>query len=281
MWVQLTLPPAFGSAYVGETFACTICANNEVRKVNNDDSSPTITDVGIGAEMQTPTTTVSLTLDPPNVDDEGVLSPGQTLQKIVRFDLKEPGNHVLVITVTYTETVAGGADGGSGGGGDQERVRTFRKLYQFLAQQSLAVRTKTVEMSVEGGSGDGKARASSRYLLEAQLENVSEDLMTLEVCHTPSIKFHFHPAPFISPPPKTMKEINGETDNRPHSPCPLEIHIIKLGRPTPIPIYIYILRKHPTTDPQPARGVASRFPDRESREKKRRQTRQRQRRRRD
>jgi hypothetical protein len=32
------------------------------------------------------------------------LEPGQSLQKIVSFELKEEGSHVLAVTVTYSET---------------------------------------------------------------------------------------------------------------------------------------------------------------------------------
>lgn len=97
--------------------------------------------------------------------------PGDSLQRILRFELKEEGNHVLAVTVTYTETALGEGKTASG------RVRTFRKLYQFVAQQLLSVRTKAGEMSQRDGS--------SRYLLEAQLENMGESAVCLEVRRVP------------------------------------------------------------------------------------------------
>jgi hypothetical protein len=93
-------------------------------------------------------------------------APGESLQRILRFELKEEGNHVLAVTVTYTETALG--EGKASGG----RVRTFRKLYQFVAQQLLSVRTKAGELSQKDGM--------SRYLLEAQLENMGEAAVCLE-----------------------------------------------------------------------------------------------------
>ena len=33
---SLSLPPAFGSTYVGETFACALCVNNELRGLVSD-----------------------------------------------------------------------------------------------------------------------------------------------------------------------------------------------------------------------------------------------------
>jgi hypothetical protein len=172
------LPPTFGSAYVGETFACTLSANNELP----EDTSRVITSVRIVAEMQTPSQVSSLDLDPPtdNAVRDG-LQKGDSLQKIVRFDLKEEGNHILAVSVSYTETIMGTDSQAASG-----RVRTFRKLYQFVAQPCLSVRTKSSELAsleVENKSLGpyGKTRLV-RYSLEAQLENVGEGAVVIKVC---------------------------------------------------------------------------------------------------
>jgi hypothetical protein len=170
--------------------------------------------VRIEAEMKTPNSTAvtKLDLSPDTTDtttpaDEhgkagGVdLEPGRTLQRIVNFDLKEEGNHVLGVTVSYYE-----ATDTSG------RTRTFRKLYQFICKPSLIVRTKasplapavtkvasaggsppspppegTDEVSAAAGehkaTGEGNeaaGRKRRRWVLEAQLENCSEDTTELE-----------------------------------------------------------------------------------------------------
>ncbi|KAF2266684.1 hypothetical protein CC78DRAFT_122862 [Lojkania enalia] len=164
----LNLPEAFGSAYVGETFSCTLCANNEL---DPSDTSRTISGVRIQGEMQTPSTPVGapLELAGPEGGNEEQASPGpgESLQKILRFELKEEGNHVLAVTVTYTETTLAGEGKAASG-----RVRTFRKLYQFVAQQLLSVRTKAGELSRKAGT--------SRFLLEAQLENLGESAVSFE-----------------------------------------------------------------------------------------------------
>jgi hypothetical protein len=164
----LNLPEAFGSAYVGETFSCTLCANNELVP---SDSTRSVNGVRIQGDMQTPSNPTGSPLDLTGADGEldGAVSPapGESLQRILRFELKEEGNHVLAVTVTYTETALG--EGRASGG----RVRTFRKLYQFVAQQLLSVRTKAGELSKKDGM--------SRYLLEAQLENMGEAAVCLEV----------------------------------------------------------------------------------------------------
>jgi hypothetical protein len=121
--------------------------------------------------MQTPSNPSGSPLDLAGANGEvdGAVSPspGESLQRILRFELKEEGNHVLAVTVTYTETALG--EGKASGG----RVRTFRKLYQFVAQQLLSVRTKAGDLSQKDGM--------SRYLLEAQLENMGEAAVSLEV----------------------------------------------------------------------------------------------------
>lgn len=162
--MQLTLPPAFGNAYIGETFSCCLSANNE--------TTSTISGVQVSAEMQTPSLTLNLDLsgdERPNVD----LEAGMSTQKIVKYDLKEEGNHILAVTVIYTEppkqVLAVGGDGNEEEERPLRRVRTFRKLYQFIAQQCLTVRTKTG--SLPGG----------RAILEAQLENMGDGPISLEV----------------------------------------------------------------------------------------------------
>lgn len=159
--------------------------------------------------MKTPNSTAvtKLDLSPNNTaapaapaDDQakpgGVdLEPGRTLQRIVNFDLKEEGNHVLGVTVSYYE-----ATDTSG------RTRTFRKLYQFICKPSLIVRTKASPLAPamlkpsagaspptpppesvgEEVPAEGKemarweGRKRRRWVLEAQLENCSEDTTELE-----------------------------------------------------------------------------------------------------
>lgn len=132
--------------------------------------------------MQTPSQVATLALEPTgdNAQIDG-LQKGQSLQKIVRFDLKEEGNHILAVSVSYTETQMG-TDTHTATSG---RVRTFRKLYQFVAQPCLSVRTKASELaSVEVNNKAlgpyGKARLL-RFALEAQLENVGDDTVVVEV----------------------------------------------------------------------------------------------------
>jgi len=187
----LTLPPAFGAAYVGENFSCTLCANNELDP--RPDGGNVVTSVHISAEIVTPSLTVPLDLttavgaDADHTELGSLLEPGKSLQRIVRHDLKEEGNHVLAVTVTYTEPYESpNKEQQEGPGTGGTRVRTFRKLYQFIAQQCLAVRTKSGDLpplAATDETGATKARLM-RYVLEAQLENMGEVPICLEVCST-------------------------------------------------------------------------------------------------
>lgn len=119
----------------------------------------------IEAEMKTPGmgAVQRLELGPPNGQSEADLESGDTLQKVVSFDLKEEGNHVLAVTVSYYEATE-----------TSGRTRTFRKLYQFICKASLIVRTKVGLLKADDTQGNG------RWVLEAQLENCSEDVVQLE-----------------------------------------------------------------------------------------------------
>ncbi|KAG6008212.1 hypothetical protein E4U21_004811 [Claviceps maximensis] len=176
----LNLPASFGSAYVGETFSCTLCANNDLalpESSSSSSSSPSppsksIRHVRIDAEMKTPGpggAPHKISLGPSH--DEGVdLAPGETLQRLVNFDLKEEGNHVLAVTVSYYEATE-----------TSGRTRTFRKLYQFICKAGLIVRTKVGVLPSPTSTADGSGSGSSRkWVLEAQLENSSDDTMQLD-----------------------------------------------------------------------------------------------------
>lgn len=175
----LTLPQTFGSAYVGETFSCTLCANNELPLGGVAGVQKQINNVRIEAEMKIPSSSapVPLTLGPtPSNSDEkaetqnsqtvnaGVtLKDGESLQRIISFELREEGSHVLAVTVSYSETTS-----------TSGRVRTFRKLYQFVSKGCMIVRTKSGLLPT--GSKDGR----KRWALEAQLENAGDEGITLE-----------------------------------------------------------------------------------------------------
>ncbi|EPE36880.1 hypothetical protein GLAREA_09043 [Glarea lozoyensis ATCC 20868] len=163
----LTLPPSFGSAYVGETFSCTLCANNEIPAST---ASKTISSIRIEAEMKIPSQKLpiplvlgpdtSTTPDQTHNNPVADLPPSSSHQRIVSYPLKEEGSHVLAVTVTYHESTP-----------TSGRVRTFRKLYQFTSKGCMVVRTKT---------GPLPSSSLRKWALEAQLENVGEETIVLD-----------------------------------------------------------------------------------------------------
>ena len=136
--------------------------------------------------MQAPTQNLPLDLSSTLDESTGSdLDSGGSLQKLVRFDLKEEGNHVLAVSVTYTELRP------DNDGELKERTRTFRKLYQFVAAPCLSVRTKVSDFPLRGiESGH---RSKSKHLLvaiEAQLENMADGPITLkEITFSPKKSF--------------------------------------------------------------------------------------------
>lgn len=181
---NLSLPPSFGSAYVGENFACSLCANNELPTTSPPSKS--VSNIKILAEMQTPSSSIPLTLSAPPMDDStDAHSPSPTLQHIITFPLKEEGTHILAASVSYTETIlTPGPDPSSAPIPTSSRTRSFRKLYQFPTVPCLSVRTKATELpslSVPDKSGGPYGRMQLlRYTLEAQLENVSDGTIVLD-----------------------------------------------------------------------------------------------------
>ncbi|KAF5869326.1 putative duf974 domain-containing protein [Botrytis fragariae] len=201
----LTLPPAFGSAYVGETFSCTLCANNELPPpvsqpaqthtspdiATSPNTTKIISNITLTAEMKIPSTPtpILLPLSGPESSPQVSTTSGEetseaeiisqsSLQKVLHFDLKEEGSHVLAVTVTYTESSPS----------SPPRTRTFRKLYQFICKGCLVVRTKIGPLPFPKSTSLNTS-ASKKYALEAQLENITEDNpITLTLVHLTTTK---------------------------------------------------------------------------------------------
>lgn len=180
---QLTLPQAFGSVYVGETFSCTLSANNDL----DPEAEKMVMSIKIAAEMQTPSVKIPLDLLPSDAENSPTLvHPGEPLKKTVRFEVREEGNHILAVTLSYSETTTSSDNARSSG-----RVRSFRKLYQFITQPCLSVRTKVSEISLSSSAAEKlKSSTPLRFALEAQLENMADGPITLEkVALTPKSPF--------------------------------------------------------------------------------------------
>lgn len=125
--------------------------------------------------MQAPSGTTTLEVSP--VDPEAAkVNPGESMQKVVRFELREEGNHTLAVNLSYSETTVSKDQSASSG-----RVRTFRKLYQFVARPCLGVRTKV--SNLQTADSDNTQSQAARYALEAQVENLADETITLETAN--------------------------------------------------------------------------------------------------
>ena len=162
---------------MGEVFAATLCANNEHRPQDRAAGETgkkavvRVRDVRVAAEILGPGSGaagggVPLELVGGEGERDGhELGEGETVQRVLKLSLREEGPHTLGVTVSYAEVE---------GEGGRSVVRTFRKLYQFVAMPLLGVRTKAGD--VPKGK-DGRVR----YAVEAQLENVGDRIVVLEV----------------------------------------------------------------------------------------------------
>ena len=126
-----------------------------------------MSNVKLAADMQSPSGTIGLDLLPDS-STSGILNPGQPIQKNVRFDLREEGSHTLAVNVSYSETTISKDQAASSG-----RVRSFRKLYQFVARPCLNVRTKVSTFAAE-------ANNATTFALEAQIDNLADDSIVLK-----------------------------------------------------------------------------------------------------
>ncbi|KAI4230870.1 MAG: hypothetical protein LQ349_005971, partial [Xanthoria aureola] len=146
-----------------------------------------VSSIQMTAEMQAPTQTVLLELAAADEEkDHSDFHAGESLQRIVRFDLQSEGNHVLAVSVTYTETDSDGEDQ------SKSRTRTFRKLYQFIAAPCLSVRTKVSGLPVQGNRNEKRSQTKPvSFALEVQLENMADGPITLErVAFSPKQSFN-------------------------------------------------------------------------------------------
>ena len=155
---------------MGEGFDCILSVNNELP----DSTERRITSAKVAAEMQTPSHAIPL--DPNPTNEEAVkngISFQESIQTVVHFDLREEGSHTLCVSVSYNESILSKEENVASAG----RVRSFRKLYNFLVGPCLSVRTKATELSL---SEDDPKNNLDQFALECQLENLADGMITIE-----------------------------------------------------------------------------------------------------
>lgn len=137
----LSLPQSFGNIFLGETFVSYISVHN--------DSSQDATDVIVKADLQTGSQRISLTQ--PAIRD--LLSPENSIDDVMRHEVKELGTHILVCSVSYKNA------------GVQN---FFRKFFKFQVLKPLDVKTKFYNTE------------PNEVFLEAQIQNITNCSMCIE-----------------------------------------------------------------------------------------------------
>ncbi|KAJ2158423.1 hypothetical protein GGF46_003774 [Coemansia sp. RSA 552] len=138
----LELPRAFGTMFLGETFAAQMCVSN--------DSPSGVRDVAVKVVMQTATQQLALAGGSAAAAE---LGSGQALSLRVEHEIKELGTHMLGCAITYVTA--------------QGERRTLQRSFRFQAGNPLVVKTKVNHI--------GRA-----VLLEVQVHNATHGAMALE-----------------------------------------------------------------------------------------------------
>ncbi|KAF5324548.1 hypothetical protein D9611_004478 [Ephemerocybe angulata] len=168
----LTLPSAFGSIQLGETFSSCLCVNNEAQMG--------IEVVQVKVEMQT--ITAKVTLSELDVDEAGsagkVLSAGDTLESVVHHEIKELGQHVLACTVSYRLPQGARPIPGASEDANDPSLVTFRKFYKFAVTNPLSVKTKV--HAPKSPTAQLSLAERDKVFLEVHIQNVTQEPMHFE-----------------------------------------------------------------------------------------------------
>ena len=153
---MLTLPQSFGDIYLGETFSCYISLSNT--------SSIDLAHVGLKVEVQTQLQRE--TLADSSISETAIsrFAPSQTLDKIIEYELKDVGIHILICSALYTDSTG-------------ER-KYFRKFFKFQVNNPLSMKSKTHAMPPP----------LNEILVETQLQNAMPRQIFLQ-------SVDFRPAP--------------------------------------------------------------------------------------
>lgn len=90
----MLLPQSFGNIYLGETFSSYICVHNC--------TSHTVEGVTVKADLQSNNTRINLPMHE-NKAKPAALGPDETLDDVIRYEVKEIGTHMLVYSKSSAE----------------------------------------------------------------------------------------------------------------------------------------------------------------------------------
>lgn len=116
----LQLPQSFGNIYLGETFSSYIC-------VHNCTTHP-VNAVSVKCDLQSNSSRVSIPIHQNRTIPTALNQPGETLDDVIHYEVKEIGTHILVCEVSYVSP--------SG------MPLSFRKFFKFQVLKPLDLTTK-------------------------------------------------------------------------------------------------------------------------------------------
>lgn len=148
----LSLPQAFGSIYLGETFSCYVSILNDSNQISKD--------VSLKTDIQTTSQRIQLTSCKP----KDVLGPDESVDEVLNYEVKELGTHILICAVTYHSSA-----------GEKLYMRRF---YKFQVLKPLEVKTKFYNAE------------NDVLFLEAQVQNITTSPLCIQ--HVILDQSHFY-----------------------------------------------------------------------------------------
>lgn len=140
---MLALPHSFGDIYLGETFSCFVSLANK--------SNFELVQVALKVEVRTEYNRESIS-EERSVDR---LTSRQTLDKVVHYELKDTGMHILSCLALYTDP-----------SGEKKH---FKKFYKFQVNNPLKMKEKTHDLV-----------AHQDIIVETQVQNATPRTLFLE-----------------------------------------------------------------------------------------------------
>jgi hypothetical protein len=144
----LTLPQSFGDIYLGETLSAYVSTCNQ--------APYPLVGVQVKVEVQT-STQRQLLLNRSGTGPGAGLSPAGRADCIVRYELREIGVHILIVSASFVD-----ADGES---------RNLRKFFKFQVLNPLSMKSKSHTLAV--------GTAAENVLVETQVQNSTQAALYL------------------------------------------------------------------------------------------------------
>jgi len=118
---KVSLPHSFGDIYLGETFCCYVSLRNI--------SETNLAHVGLKVEVQTQQQRETLSDSSSPSSAISRFSSQNTLEEVVRYELKDVGIHILICSALYIDGV-------------RER-KYFRKFFKFHVNNPISMKSRT------------------------------------------------------------------------------------------------------------------------------------------